>query len=253
MSVSTARIVTAIKSSRGIIYKYQHSTRECGIPSLMLNSILRTWGCPIDPILKDGSMLSPECVIALHQLAQKVEDFSLVATLTAIQTRPPSLPVESHLDEKLTHQTQLEIQRYQDLTWDQRKQVHRGIEKILHLGLLFGGWDLHKNMPYPTKLYPVPDVIRMELDSLAHLQSIPVDPAYAFIQSFPIIRSKDGRFEISDRVLHSCLEPLWQGAGYELIPTAIDLIVTSYYYITVIEKIPLPMLKPLLTSIDSTS
>lgn len=242
-------------------YIYEKEEKQYAIAMQMLNYLFKTHGYCVDPGDKSGIAITHHNLEQLKFLANINNDHVLLNTIAVL--RNGKAPSPRMVNDEITHEISLnEKHRYHQLNVEHQENILSMLKIILNIGLYLGGWN-GGTEPYITSLRCVNDVIRVELKINPLIQSLYVNPNYPLIKNFPIIKYYIGRSYNSHISNHSikpsiidnstnidsCLNNIALGVCENCETISSNIISTSYYYITTICNIPLPMLEPLIISL----
>lgn len=226
-------------------YTYTRNNIKYDINPCLLNSLFKTYGYCVDPGCKSNSVLSKQNIDNLRELAESNNDATLIITIDKLADKIQPLSNSNNIRNLITK----ERTSYNNLSRNISSTVCTLMNEILHIGLYLGGWN--DKEPYITILNPKVDVIKIEFKIYPLLQEVINNINYQFIKDFPIINYVNNYPNYNyNNNLDSYLNYLLLGNFDNYLVIAEDLISTSYFYLTNICKINLPIIEPIIKKLQ---
>lgn len=243
----------------GSQYVYQRNGHEYKIDRDLLCALFRNYGYGVDPGSQKSEALSTIEIEQLHELARARHDLQVIKCLDSISRKPPvvhSAQAGPSTKERHFYNTIFnERQRFTSLDGPHQNQILKVLILILEIGLYLGGWRGPEE-PYITGVRPITDPVRCELRIMPKIEALYLNPTYASIKNFPIISHYQSGTEAS--TLKPAIKDTALNLDIVLNLISIgdnswgpDLILTTYYYLTIICSRPQPMIELLIQSLAS--
>lgn len=222
------------------------------INKFFLNSLFRSYGYCIDPLAKENVMLKQDNIESLRLLAIKNKDYILIATLDDLsKNKSPSPKMQN--DNFLIEITTNDKRKISKLSTNDKEDIIDLLNTLLHIGFYLAGWE-GENEPYLFNIRKNRDKIRAEMKCQDLIENMFKNMFYPLIKNFPIIYYQKINDTLKASVIDNnltidkILNSLFMDSN-EDENMCKNIIFTTYYYLTIIIEIPLPMIEPFINSV----
>lgn len=225
-------------------YTYTRDNKDFVISSGMLKYLFKTHGFLVDPGSRTFNPLLPVSIEKLKILSEKYGDKDLSDTINNLSGK---LCGDTFLS-AVTNKEKLKLDKF---STTEKFILLSTLKNILNVGMQLLGWKGEQET-YICSPKHIDDTFRVELKVIPLIESVMKMPNYKAIKSFPVIYYENQSFVINNKLkLDDCLRSVLSGLADcdRIYETAVQIVSTSYYYITHIFGSSLPMVEPLMRNL----